>query len=125
MCDASGSTQRLDEKPAWVGTGTVRYASATGPSLMTQARYTGGVYARTDANTFVALPDALVWDLRLAFVLDRWLSMLHKASLFARVHNLTDTAQHLQLGLPGPGRRIRAGGCCVCSTPLFPASYFV
>jgi iron complex outermembrane receptor protein len=102
-------TERLDEKPAWVGTGTATYTLPVGLSLMVQARYTGGTYARTDANTFTALPDALLWDVRASLAFDRWLPALRGGSVFARVDNLTDEAQFLQLGLPGPGRRLRAG----------------
>lgn len=101
-----GDAQRLDEKPAWVGTGTVVYAAPVGVDLMTQLRYTGGTYARTTTNTFTTLPDALVWDVRVSVPLDRWLP---GGTAFARVDNLTDTAQFLQLGLPGPGRRMRVG----------------
>ena len=105
----AGDTQRLDEKPAWVGTGTATYALPLGLTLMTQLRYTGGTYARTDANTFTRLPEAWLWDARASFALDRWLPGGHAGSVYARVDNLTDAAQFLQLGLPGPGRRVRAG----------------
>jgi len=101
-------TQKLDEKPAWLATGTASYELPFGLSLMGQARYTGGVYARTEQNEFETLSEALVLDARvgytLASVLDGW-----NGEIFARVDNLTDEAKFIGLGLPGPGRQIRAG----------------
>lgn len=101
-------TQKLDEKPAWLGSGRVRYVFPFGLSVMGQASYTGGTYARTSQNTFTKLPEAVLVDARVGYSLDafsgRW-----DGELFARVDNVTDDARFLQLGLPGPGRTLRAG----------------
>ena len=105
---AGGDTQKLDEKPAWLATGSATYDLPLGLSLMGQARYIGGVYARNEQNVFEKLPESLVVDARVGYDLaalpDGW-----NGEVFARVDNLTDDAKFVGLGLPGPGRRVRAG----------------
>ncbi|PEN14800.1 hypothetical protein CRI94_00450 [Longibacter salinarum] len=101
-----GDAQKLDEKPAWVGTGTATWT----PGKLTftgQLHHTGGTYARTEANTFTRLPRAWIVDLRAAY--DLSIGAAWSSELFIRVDNLTDDATYLQLGLPGPGRQTRAG----------------
>ncbi len=102
-------TQPLDEKPRWLGTGSLTYESPFGLSLMGQARYTGGTQTRNEQNNFVDLPDALVLDARVGYAIGAWLPRLGSGELFARVDNITDEARFLQLGLPGPGRSFRVG----------------
>jgi iron complex outermembrane receptor protein len=103
-----GDARRLNEKPAWVGTGTATWMPGGGLTLTGQLRHTGGTYARTEANAFTPLPDAWVVDLRAAYRITpgdgAW-----TGEMFARVDNVTDDATYLQLGLPGPGRRTRVG----------------
>jgi len=110
--DETMRTARLDEKPALLGTGTATYETSFGLRLTGQASATGGTYARTNANTFTRLPDALVLDARAALSLDVFApdaSSSFGGEVFLRVDNLTDEARYLQLGLPGPGRQVRAG----------------
>lgn len=106
-----GDTQPLDEKPDWLGTLRATYDLPFGLSAHGQVRYTAGTETRNEQNAFVTLPDALVLDARLAYALDRVLRGMgvEDAEVYARVDNLTDAARFLQLGLPGPGRRTRAG----------------
>lgn len=103
-------TQRLDEKPAWLGTGRVSYELPFGFSLMGQGRYTGGVYARNEQNEFVSLPSSpsLVLDARLGYALSNVTNSV-EGSVFVRGENLTDEAVFIGLGLPRPGRSFRAG----------------
>lgn len=100
--------QKLDEKPAWMGTGTSTVELFPGLSFMGQVTYTGGTYARNEQNLFERLPSSLILDARLAYDFPSF-GGLGKGEVFARVDNLTDEARFLQLDLPGPGRRIRAG----------------
>jgi len=104
----TGDEHHLNEKPAWVGTGTATWLPGGGLTFTGQLRHTGGAYARTERNVFVRLPDAWVVDLRAAYRISpsggAW-----TGEVFARVDNLTDDATYLQLGLPGPGRRTRVG----------------
>jgi iron complex outermembrane receptor protein len=103
-----GGAEKLNEKPAWVGTGTATWLPGGGLTFTGQLRHTGGAYARTEANVFARLPDAWIVDLRAAYRISPadggW-----TGEVFARVDNLTDEATYLQLGLPGPGRRTRVG----------------
>ncbi len=103
-------TQRLDEKPAWLGTGQVSYELPFGLSLMGQGRYTGGVYARNEDNKFVTLPSSpsLVLDARLSYALSEITSGID-GRIYVRGDNLTDEAVFIGLGLPRPGRSFRAG----------------
>lgn len=101
-------TQKLDEKPAWLGTGTVTYELPVGLSVMGQARYTGGVYARNEQNQFVQLDSSLILDARLGYDLTA-VTRAVDGELFARVDNVTDDAKFIGLGLPGPGRSFRIG----------------
>ena len=104
----AGDTQKLDEKPAWLGTGTFSYEVGFGLSVMSQARYTGGIYARNEQNQFVSLPSSLILDARLSYDLGRLLSPVD-GDLYLRGENLTDDARFIGLGLPGPGRSLRIG----------------
>lgn len=101
-------TVRLDEKPELLGTWTVTADLPAGVSLMGQVRYTDRVYARNDANEFVRLPSSVITDARIGYDLSG-LSPTDEGELFVRVDNLLDDAKFIGLGLPGPGRSIRAG----------------
>lgn len=101
-------TQKLDEKPAWLGTGTVRYEWPMGLSVMSQARYVGGIYARNEQNNFIQLDPSLILDARLGYDLSALMNSV-EGELFARVDNATDEAKYVGLGLPGPGRSFRVG----------------
>jgi iron complex outermembrane receptor protein len=102
-------TQPLDEKPEWLGTGSVTYETPAGLSLMVQGRYTAGTETRNEQNRYVELPTSFVLDARVGASLGVWMPDLRGSELFVRVNNATDEARFLQLGLPGPGRSIRAG----------------
>ena len=103
-------TQRLDEKPSWLGTGRVSYELPFGLSVMGQGRYTGGIYARNEQNNFVTLPSSpsLILDARLSYALSN-LTGAVDGSLYVRGENLTDQAVFIGLGLPRPGRSFRVG----------------
>ena len=102
-------TQPLEEKPVWLGTGSLTYDLPFGLSLMAQGRYVAGTQARNEQNVYVELPSSLVLDARLSYSIDQWVQPFGSGELFARVDNITDEARFLQLGLPGPGRLIRTG----------------
>ena len=106
---ASG-TQKLDEKPAWLGTGTISYDLPLGLSVRGQGRYTGGIYARNEQNEFVTLPSSpsLILDARLSYALSS-LTRSVDGQLYVRGENLTDEAVFVGLGLPRPGRSFRVG----------------
>jgi iron complex outermembrane receptor protein len=101
-------TQKLDEKPAWLGTGTAVYETGLGLSLMAQGRYIGRVFARNENNRFVQLPSSVVLDARVSYDLTPMLGGT-ASSLYVRASNVTDDARFVGLGLPGPGRSFRAG----------------
>jgi len=106
----SENTQKLDEKPGLLGTGTVSYDFPFGLSVLGQARYTGNVYARNEQNNYVTLPSSpsLVLDSRLSYELPR-VTDLVGGSLYVRAENLTDETVFIGLGLPRPGRSFRVG----------------
>lgn len=104
-----GSPRKLDEKPAWLSTLTLTYDLPGGFAALAQAEYLGGVYARTQENTFDRLPDALVFDARLSYALPAARLGGASGEVFLRVSNLTDELRLLQLGLPGPGREWQGG----------------
>jgi iron complex outermembrane receptor protein len=106
---SGGEPQRLDEKPAWIGLLTGTYDLPCGLRVRGQTEYLGGVYTRTEQNTFVTLPDALVFDARLSYTIAPAALGPAGGEVFARVDNLTDEVRLLQRGLPGPGRAFRAG----------------
>lgn len=101
-------TQKLDEKPGWLGTGAVTYEFSFGLSIRGQVRYTGSTYARNQDNRFVPLPSSLIIDTRVRYGLG---SVLGPAdgSVYVRADNVTDDAKFIGLGLPGPGRSFRVG----------------
>lgn len=101
-------TQKLDEKPAWLGTGTVTYELPAGFSLMAQGRYVGGVYARNEQNQFVQLGSSFIVDSRIGYQLDS-VARAFDGELFARADNILDDAKFIGLGLPGPGRSLQVG----------------
>ena len=103
-------TQRLDEKPAWLGSGRLSYDLPFGLSVMGQGRYTGGIYARNENNEFVTLPSSpsLILDARLSYALSEISSGID-GRIYVRGENLTDEAVFVGLGLPRPGRSFRVG----------------
>jgi len=103
-------TQRLDEKPAWLGSGRLTYDLPFGLSIMGQGRYTGGIYARNEDNEFVTLPSSpsLILDARLSYAVSEIARGLD-GRLYVRGDNLTDEAVFVGLGLPRPGRSFRVG----------------
>ena len=103
-------TQRLDEKPAWLGSGRLSYDLPFGLSVMGQGRYTGGIYARNENNEFVTLPSSpsLILDARLSYALSEITSGID-GRIYVRGENLTDEAVFVGLGLPRPGRSFRVG----------------
>jgi len=103
-------TQKLDEKPTWLGTGRVSYDLPFGLSVMGQGRYTGGIYARNEQNEFVTLPSSpsLVLDARLSYALSAITNSVD-GHVYVRGENLTDEAVFIGLGLPRPGRSFRVG----------------
>jgi iron complex outermembrane receptor protein len=105
----SGETQKLDEKPGLLGTGTVSYHFPFGLSVMGQARYTGNVYAQND-NVYVSLPSSpsTVLDARLSYDISSFTDLVD-GNLYVRGENLTDETVFIGLGLPRAGRSIRVG----------------
>ena len=103
-------TQKLDEKPGLLGTGTVSYDFPFGLGVMGQARYTGNVYARNENNNFVELPSSpsTVLDVRLSYELSS-VTDLVDGRIYLRGENLTDEVVYIGLGLPRPGRSFRVG----------------
>jgi iron complex outermembrane receptor protein len=106
----SGETQKLDEKPGLLGTGTLSYDFASGLSVMGQARYTGNVYARNEQNEYVTLPSSpsTVLDARLSYDLSSFADQID-GRIYVRGENLTDEVVYIGLGLPRPGRSFRVG----------------
>ena len=102
-----GDTRKLEEKPSLLGVFTAEYNFVNGIKVLAQTEYLGGVFARTEQNTFSKLPDALIFNTRFAYTLSN--GFLNGGEIFARVNNLTDELRLLQLGLPGPGREYLAG----------------
>ena len=101
-------TQKLDEKPGLLGTGTVTYALPGGLSVMGQARYTDNVYARNEDNEFISLRSSVILDARLSYDLAAVTNQVG-GELYVRGDNLADEAKFIGLGLPAPGRSFRVG----------------
>ncbi len=114
--ERGGVWQRLDEKPAWLGTLTAAYELPFGLRVVGQSEYVAGTYARCSAvsarcparNAFVELPDALVFNARVSrgFLTQE---QMVAGELFFRVDNATDELRLLQLGLPDAGRAFEGG----------------
>jgi iron complex outermembrane receptor protein len=103
-----GNVQKLDEKPAWLGTLTATYDLPLGLAATVQAEYTDGAFARNEQNAFVPLPSAFVLDGRVSYRFAGPSGAL-TTEVYARVNNATDALRLLQLGLPGPGRSFQMG----------------
>jgi iron complex outermembrane receptor protein len=101
-------TQKLDEKPGLLGTGTATLSLPSGFSLMGQVRYSDTIYARNEQNEFVSLPSSILVDTRLSYALSALPDRVD-GTLYVRGDNLTDDAKFIGLGLPGPGRSFRVG----------------
>lgn len=104
-----GETRKLDEKPTWLGRLNANYTVTERLGAMLQAEYTGGIYTRTEQNTFVSLPNAFILDTRLSYQLFGTDEERKGGQIFFRVNNITNDMRILQLGLPGPGREYMAG----------------
>lgn len=95
----------LDEIPAAVGRLAVRYAPARGFGAHLAARYTGTAYS-PGADGPARLDRSVLADVRVHY---RWSRAQSVVEVFGRVDNLFDAVALPQLGLPAPGRTIRAG----------------
>ncbi len=101
--------RKLDEKPTWLGQLTLTYNLPSNFQALLQTEYMGGVYTRTEQNSFVLLPNALIFDARLSYQISTLGNTLNEGEIFVRVNNITDELRLLQLGLPGPGRSFLGG----------------
>ncbi|MEM8557341.1 MAG: TonB-dependent receptor plug domain-containing protein [Bacteroidota bacterium] len=103
----SAESLRLSETPAAVGTLTLRYTSPKGLDALVAARHRGTAVSLDPGNCLVTLPATTTFDARLGYRLLR--SAERSAEVFVRGDNLANVAPQYQLGLPGPGRTVRAG----------------
>lgn len=104
-------TQKLDEKPGWLATGRMTYDLSFGLSMMGQARYTGNTYARFEEDVgraFGKLPSSLLLDARFGYDFSPIVSQVD-GTVYVRGDNLTDDAEFIGRGLPGPGRSFQIG----------------
>ena len=99
-------TRPLVEKPGWIGMCTVDYRPRVGFSVVLESQYTGKAYGLGEDNNFIDLPNSLVANARLAWLI---LYRRYSAEFFARANNIMDEIVLPQLGLPGPGRSFHAG----------------
>lgn len=104
-----GETQKLAEKPEWLGTLTSGYQLSGGFSVMLQGVYTGRAFSPDEENILQPLPTSLVLNARAAYRLTRVRRRVLSAELFARINNLTDEVVLPQLGLPAAGRELVGG----------------
>ncbi len=104
-----GDPRKIEEKPTWLGKLSINYDITERLGALLQTDYTGGIYSRTEQNTFVLLPDALIFDGRLSYQLFEQGNMIDGGEIFFRVNNFTNDLRILQLGLPGPGRKFLGG----------------
>lgn len=95
----------LDEVPDAVGRLGVRYSPARGFGALVAARYTGTAYSPGDDGPVRLAPSVLA-DARVHY---RWAGAQSVVEVFGRVDNAFDAVALPQLGLPAPGRTIRAG----------------
>ncbi|MEM6783620.1 MAG: TonB-dependent receptor [Bacteroidota bacterium] len=102
-----GTRPRLTETPAAVGTLTLRYTSPAGLAALVGVRYRGTAVSPDPDNRLVTLPATVTVDARVGYRLLRRPG--RSAEVFVRGDNLADVAPQYQLGLPGPGRAVRAG----------------
>jgi len=106
----NGESRKLEEKPTWLGKLNINYDITDRLSTLLQTEYTGGIYSRVEEdNSFVLLPEALIFDGRLAYQQFQKGDTFDGGELFFRVNNLTNDLRLLQLGLPGPGRQFLGG----------------
>lgn len=106
--DAPDDLSRLAERPEVLGMGALRYTGPQGLSALAEVVYTGVAYSLDEDDTLARLDPSLVLNARLGYRFDRLVRGV-TAELFLRGDNLTNTLVVPQLGLPGPGRQIRAG----------------
>jgi iron complex outermembrane recepter protein len=122
LSDARGSAgpgeslRPLSEQPATLGRITTRFQHSSGASLLLDMNHTGRAHAPADDNTIVRLDGATIFDIRFGY----WMfsaSGQSAVELFARVNNVGDVLLMPRLGLPEPGRTLRAGAKLSLSTP--------
>lgn len=106
--DEADDPVRLAERPEVLGTAMLRYIGQTGLSALLETVYTGAAYSQSEDNSFVPLDPSLSLNARIGYRFDHVVGVA-TAELFIRGDNLTDAPVVSQLGLPGPGRMLRAG----------------
>lgn len=98
----------LTEQPATLGRITTRVRHSGGASLLLDVNHTGPAHTRDDDNSTIRLESATIFDIRIGY----WLFNTSRRSaveFFARVDNITDAFLMPRMGLPVPGRTVRAG----------------
>lgn len=98
---------RLVEKPAAIASVGVSARSRSGVSLFVQSRYRGRAWGTEDSGALARLAPALSADVRLGYLVAVGGGVM--LDVFGRVDNVFDAVVLPQLGLPEPGRTIRAG----------------
>ena len=98
----------LSEKPEVVATLNARTDLPEDFHLDAELRGVGTAYTLDQNNTFVELPAGALLNLRLSWIgID--VGPISLIEIYLRSNNIADVALYNQLGLPEPGREIRAG----------------
>jgi iron complex outermembrane receptor protein len=103
---AAGQSDRLAERPDVIARLYGDYAATSGFGALAELLYTGRAYSADADGVLVALPRSASVNLRIS---QRVAIGTAAASVFIRGDNLLDARIVPQIGLPAPGRSLRAG----------------
>jgi iron complex outermembrane receptor protein len=102
-------SRRLAERPDASGRVSATYAFGSGLAAHVETAITGRAFSLAEDNSFARLAPSAVVHLRGSWSLPVSTDSGPGVDVFLRVNNVTGAVTLPQLGLPGPGREIRAG----------------
>ncbi|MEM9494695.1 MAG: TonB-dependent receptor [Pseudomonadota bacterium] len=109
LVDASGEPDRLTERPKLLMRSEVIYEHPSGVSGRMEILHRGRAFALDEANALTPLRKSTAFNLVLSYAFERSNARLKSGEIYLRADNVTDALIEPQLGLPAPGRQVRAG----------------
>ena len=107
--DNASDPGTLAEKPKAIGRIALHYQTGQYLSGMFEVVHRGRAFSPDEQDRLVPLEISTIFNIRMTYSLERFLSRSGKSEVFIKLNNVTDALVESQLGLPAAGRWFSAG----------------